>query len=83
MTEKEIALALAFKEAPETVQKAAETLGKAYLRIKKADQQFALWDAERAEARRDSSRTMREFEKAISEWDPAQLKDGKIEEMKK
>lgn len=82
MTEKEIGLAMSFDDAPKEVQKCAQDLKDAYIRCKKADHQFALWNEEREVSKRDLQKCLNQFNSALDKYDPAGIKDSKREDLK-
>lgn len=80
MTEKEIALAMSFDDAPAEVKEPATALKDAYLRVEKAEAQFQLWNEERDSAKKELQKQLKVFNRAIEKWDPAQIKKAKKED---
>lgn len=70
-SEKLLALALSFDDAPQSVKDAAQDLQDAYLASEKADTQFQLWNQERQRSMRLIKQASRSFEVELKKWDPA------------
>ena len=78
--QKELALAFSFGEAPTEVKDAAKSHRENFLRLAKAESQFARWKSELEQARRAHDVSADAFSKVLNAWDPAKIKGGGLEE---
>lgn len=74
MSDKKLALAFEFDNAPTEVKEAAAEHRDNYIEMITADQQVVLWNRDKIIARRKFEQSARKFERALEEWDPAGLK---------
>jgi acetylornithine/succinyldiaminopimelate/putrescine aminotransferase len=80
MSDKKLALAFQFENAPQEVKDVAAEHRENYLAMITAEQQVILWNRDKIITRRKFEQTARRFERALSQWDPAGLK---AQELKK
>lgn len=78
--QRELALAFAFPDAPAEVKTAAELHKTAYQRLVKSEAQLKLWTTEKDDARKDYAHTSKQFDKALASWDPAGIKEPKLQD---
>jgi hypothetical protein len=74
MSDKKLALAFEFENAPTEVKEAAAEHKENYIAMITAEQQVILWNRDKIITRRLFERSARRFERALEAWDPAGLK---------
>jgi hypothetical protein len=74
--EKLLRLAFGLDKAPEKLKEVALRHLEFADRLEKAQVQLLLWQKEVDQAKEGSSRTARELDKELKDWDPLNLKDS-------
>lgn len=79
-TDKKLALAFEFDNAPQELKEIADIHKENYLAMITAEKQVDLWNREKERSRREFDKSLRRFDRALEVWDPAGLQAGELKE---